>query len=82
MDTNTVMTIDVSTIPPQQRHPLIFGNFENLAVDDSIELYIDHAPGPLLSHFKQEYPGEFEWTWLEEGPSQWHILITRTGAGN
>ncbi len=36
--------IDVRTIPPRDRHPLIFQTFDALAVGESFELVNDHAP--------------------------------------
>ncbi|MEX2454161.1 MAG: DUF2249 domain-containing protein, partial [Rhodospirillaceae bacterium] len=42
-----VKTIDVRTIPPVQRHPLIFETFEALGTGEFFELVNDHDPKPL-----------------------------------
>lgn len=70
--------IDVRTIAPRQRHPLIFSTFDALSVGDSFELVNDHAPTPLYYQFLHERDGLFEWAYLEEGPETWRVQITRT----
>ncbi len=70
--------IDVRTIAPRQRHPLIFSTFDSLLVGDSFELVNDHAPTPLYYQFLHEREGLFDWEYLEEGPETWRVQITRT----
>lgn len=71
--------IDVRTVAPRDRHPLIFGTFDNLAPGDSFELVNDHAPKPLYYQLLHEREGLFDWVNLEEGPEVWRVRITRTG---
>jgi uncharacterized protein (DUF2249 family) len=52
-------TIDVRTIAPRDRHPLIFSTFHNLALGDAFLLVNDHDPKPLYYHFKAELDGTF-----------------------
>ena len=70
--------IDVRTIPPRDRHPLIFTTFDKLQPGESFELINDHAPKPLYYQFLHERPDLFEWAYLEEGPEVWRVRITRT----
>ncbi|MCG3141965.1 MAG: hypothetical protein HDKAJFGB_03325 [Anaerolineae bacterium] len=68
-------TIDVRTIPPFQRHSLIFGTFEALNPGAAFLLVNDHDPKPLYYQFKFERDGEFSWEYQEEGPQVWKVLI-------
>lgn len=72
--------IDVRTIVPRDRHPLIFKTFDELKPGESFELVNDHAPKPLYYQFLHERPDQFEWEYLEEGPEVWRVRISRTAA--
>ncbi|MBE7513645.1 MAG: DUF2249 domain-containing protein [Anaerolineales bacterium] len=73
--------LDVRTIQPRDRHPIIFQTFDNLKVNESFELINDHDPKPLYYHFTHERAGLFGWEYLEEGPETWRVRITRTQTG-
>jgi uncharacterized protein (DUF2249 family) len=70
-------TVDVRTIPPRERHPLIFGTFDELAPGEALLLINDHDPKPLFYQFNAEYPGIFEWTYEQQGPEVWQVRIDR-----
>ena len=70
--------IDVRTIPPRERHPLLFQRFDALASCESFELVNDHDPKPLYYQFQAERPGELAWTYLEEGPDVWRVRIGKS----
>lgn len=70
-------TIDVRTIIPRERHPLLFQTFDNLAAGESFELVNDHDPKPLYYQFMAERPGELGWEYLEEGPETWRVVLTK-----
>ncbi len=72
--------LDVRTILPRDRHPMIFNTFDNLKPGESFELVNDHAPKPLYYQFLHERDGLFTWEYLEEGPDTWRVRITRTEA--
>jgi uncharacterized protein (DUF2249 family) len=72
--------IDVRTIPPAQRHPLIFDTWAALAAGESFELVNDHDPKPLYYQFEAEHTGEFTWDYLESGPEVWRVRIGRPAA--
>lgn len=72
-------TIDVRTIPPRDRHPLIFQTFDALQPGESFVLVNDHDPRPLRYQFMHEREGQFDWTYLESGPAVWQVRIGRTG---
>lgn len=39
----------------------------------------DHDPSPLHYQIETNYPGEFLWEYLEEGPEVWRVEIGRPG---
>lgn len=69
--------LDVRQIPPAQRHPLIFGAFEELQPGKQFQLVNDHDPKPLFYQFSVERQGEFSWEYVEQGPSVWRVNIGR-----
>lgn len=69
--------IDVRTIKPRDRHPLIFGTFTHLSPGEALLLVNDHDPKPLYYQFQAEHGGEFEWEYLENGPEVWQVRIGR-----
>ena len=75
--TRPTSRIDVRSIVPRERHPLIFSTFGALAPGQSLELVNDHDPRPLYYQFNAEMPGQFEWAYLESGPDTWRVAITR-----
>lgn len=76
--TSTASRIDVRTIPPRDRHALIFSTFEGLAGGQALELVNDHDPRPLQQQFEARLPGQSAWTYLEQGPATWRVAIART----
>lgn len=77
MATNSNNELDIRTIPPVQRHPLIFQRFEALAPGESFVLVNDHDPKPLYYQFRFEREGQFTWEYLEEGPQAWRVRLGR-----
>lgn len=75
MSENLKTTIDVRTIPPRERHPLIFQTFDGLESGEAFELVNDHEPKPLYYQFVHERADQFNWTYLEEGPETWRVRI-------
>jgi uncharacterized protein (DUF2249 family) len=70
-----IPTIDVRTIVPRERHPLIFGTYNKLTDGESFELVNDHDPKPLYYQFAAEHEGRFTWEYLEQGPETWRVRI-------
>lgn len=73
-------TIDVRTLAPQQRHATIFGRFDELLPGETLQLVSDHDPQPLHRQLQSRSGGQFQWAYLEEGPQQWRIEITKKEA--
>ncbi|MCP5282536.1 MAG: DUF2249 domain-containing protein [Rhodoferax sp.] len=78
MSTACAPILDVRTIAPRDRHPLIFGRFDALPAGESMQLVNDHDPRPLYYQFEQRYPEQFDWTYLQSGPDLWQVRITRS----
>ncbi|WP_137152712.1 DUF2249 domain-containing protein [Devosia sp. FKR38] len=72
--------IDVRTIAPRLRHPMIFNTFQNLNAGEAFLIVNDHDPKPLHYQFAAEYPDTFEWTYEQQGPEVWQVRVTRTAA--
>ena len=69
--------LNVKEMIPRERHPLIFRTFDELAKGDSFVLVNDHDPKPLYYSFLHEREGLFSWQYLEEGPDEWKVKITK-----
>ena len=69
--------VDVRSIAPRDRHPLIFRTFAALSPGDSMQLVNDHDPKPLFYQFQAELGPVFDWNYLEEGPEVWRVAIGR-----
>ena len=77
MSSNIKTTVDVRQTPPAQRHPLIFGTFEELQPGEQFQLVNDHDPKPLFYQFSAERQGQFSWEYVEQGPDVWRVNIGR-----
>jgi uncharacterized protein (DUF2249 family) len=76
-DTLTEHLIDVRPMPPRERHPRIFGTWEEMSPGESILLVNDHDPVPLYYQFAAEHIGSFRWEYLEQGPDVFRVRITK-----
>lgn len=76
----TAATIDVRAIAPRELHPSIFLAFGKLAAGQAMDLVNDHDPRPLYYQFQEELPGQFTWSYLENGPAQWRVRIQKQRA--
>jgi uncharacterized protein (DUF2249 family) len=72
-----VVTLDVRTITPRERHPLIFKTVDDLKPGTSMTLVNDHDPKPLYYQLMAERPGAVNWEYLEEGPETWQVRISK-----
>ena len=76
-------TIDVRTIPPHERHPRIFSVLGALKPSQSLAIVSDHEPLPLQYQIQSGFPGLFDWTYVEQGPEVWRIVVSReVGSGS
>jgi uncharacterized protein (DUF2249 family) len=75
-----MQTIDVRTIVPRERHPLIFQTFDSFQAGEAFLLVNDHDPKPLFYQFSFERSNTFSWEYLEQGPDVWRVQIGKTTA--
>lgn len=69
--------IDATQYPPKEKHPLIIRTFEQLQPSAAMLLVNDHDPIPLRYQFAAEYPGQFSWEYVEQGPDVFRVKITK-----
>lgn len=74
-------SIDVRVIPPRERHPRIFGMLGALLPGTSMLITSDHDPRPLHYQLETNFPGQFGWDYLEQGPEVWRVEIDRLEDG-
>lgn len=75
------VVIDVRAIPKPQRHPLIFAELEKLPVGGTVVVKNDHNPVPLRGQVEHFFAGQFEWSYLEEGPEIFQLAFQRVAEG-
>jgi uncharacterized protein (DUF2249 family) len=73
----TDFVIEAQQIPGPQRHEYIFNCFDNLAGGESLVIVNTHDPIPLLRQLSETKTGQFQHEYLEQGPSQWRLKITK-----
>jgi len=72
---NTADVVDVRSLVPADRHAKIFELLNALEPGASFVLVNDHDPKPLYYQLEAEYPGQFSWTYVEQGPQVWRVEI-------
>ncbi len=70
-------TLDVRSLAPRDRHAQIFARLAELPAGGSLVLVNDHDPRPLWYQLQAEQPGQFGWTYAEQGPERWRVRIER-----
>jgi uncharacterized protein (DUF2249 family) len=71
---------DVRPIPCRVKHGLIFQRWLDLPVGQHFVLLNDHDPVPLRYQFEAEFPGALSWEYLERGPEDFRVKITKLRA--
>jgi uncharacterized protein (DUF2249 family) len=69
---------DVRSIPCRVKHAQIFQRWFDLPVGNHFVLLNDHDPIPLRYQFEAEFGGAFTWEYLERGPVDFRVKITKT----
>lgn len=69
--------VDVRNLVPAQCVEKIFVHIYELAFGASFVLISDHDLKSLLQQLEAEFPSQFFWTYLEDGPSLWRVEIGR-----
>lgn len=69
--------LDVTSLPPREKHTTIFSRFDALNEGEQLTLYNDHDPKPLYFELRQLKGDVFQWDYIEKGPVGWKVNITR-----
>lgn len=69
--------LNVTTLPPREKHPAIFAKFEALNPGGSLVIRNDHDPKPLYYQMLAELGPVFSWNYLQQGPEEWQVKITK-----
>lgn len=72
-----VPELDVRQIPHAIRHATVFGALNAIAPGFSLDLVAPHNPVPLLAQIEEREAGAFEVTYLQEGPVDWTVRLSR-----
>jgi len=75
--TTTETVVDVRPLAPREKHPTIFGVWNQLPEGGAMILINDHDPVPLYYQFACEHSGAFKWEYLESGPEVWRVRISK-----
>jgi len=70
-------TIDVRPIEPRDKHTRIFALVDDLSAGETLTIINDHDPVPLKYQLEAEHPGQFTFNYVENGPTQWILEITK-----
>ncbi|HVU32653.1 MAG TPA: DUF2249 domain-containing protein [Opitutaceae bacterium] len=83
-DTTTAIdpkaVFDVRPIPGRVKHAQIFQRWFDLPVGGYFVLLNDHDPVPLYYQFQGQFSGAFTWEYLERGPEEFRVKITKVSA--
>lgn len=69
--------LDLRSMPPFERHEKIFEILAKLESGSSLQITNDHDPKPLHYQLEAEQPEQFDWEYLESGPKDWIVTITK-----
>jgi uncharacterized protein (DUF2249 family) len=72
-----VVTLDLRTIMPFERHEMIFQKWDALKPGETLKIINDHDPKPLHYQFEAEYKGQYEWAYDQQGPKDWIARIKK-----
>ncbi|QQE80995.1 DUF2249 domain-containing protein [Alicyclobacillus sp. SO9] len=70
-------TVNATEYPPHRKHQVIFETFDGLKPGEDMLLVNDHDPVPLHYQFKLERANMFAWEYVEQGPTEFKIKISR-----
>ena len=69
--------IDLDVLPPEFAHRAALERFSRLRPGESLRVRSDRELESLWNVLAGGRPGEFGWAYLQEGPDQWQVEVTR-----
>ena len=76
-DAQEVPELDVRLIPHAVRHGAVLGAFDAVRPGAALVLIAPHDPQPLLRQLSERAQGRLTVDYLERGPQEWRLRITR-----
>lgn len=77
MNTIEENVLHVPSLQPQKKHPTIFLKFDELQEGETLTIINDHDPKPLYYHLMSERGNIFNWEYIQQGPVEWIVKITK-----
>lgn len=75
--TDAIPELDVTSLPKIIRHGAVIGGLTSMKSGQQVVLVAPHDPRPLLTQLARTAPDAFTTAYLEEGPQEWRIEVTR-----
>lgn len=72
---STEKVLDVTQLPPREKHPTVFQYFDALTSGDTLVIENDHDPKPLYYELLAERGDIFTWEYLEKGPEWYKVKM-------
>lgn len=74
------IVLDVPKIDGKYKHEIIFKTFEELEVGKKMIIHNDHDPIPVYYQLQKMHGEIFDWDYLQDGPEEWDIEVTKNEA--
>ncbi len=78
MTTEKTFKLDLRNIVVFDRHNRIFEAWAKLDAGETLQIINDHDPKPLHYQFEGEYKDSYNWEYVQKGPKDWIVNITKT----
>lgn len=78
----SIEVLNATLLEPRVKHQTIFQKFDSLEPGESFVLYNDHDPRPLYFQLLELRGEIFSWEYIERGPYEFRILITKNAETN
>lgn len=71
--------VDIRVIMPhQEKYRTVYKTFKSLNIGEKMELLNDHDFNPIFTYkFPDDFPGQYEWHYLEQGPEVWRVEVKK-----
>jgi uncharacterized protein (DUF2249 family) len=77
VDADEPPELDARAIPHAIRHGAILGALDGIVPGDGLVLVAPHDPLGLLAQLQQRAPDTFDVEYLQRGPEDWRLSLTR-----
>ena len=74
---NYTSVIKVTDYPPHLKHKTILETYASLQQSESMLIVNDHDPVPLRFQLESMHKENFEWNYIDQGPTTFQVKITK-----